>query len=79
MHFYKILITSQSLFGIREILESKLESFIPSMATEKPDNSSDIIFLFIENVNIAVSQEPRSQRSTHIFIYFTSFSNDNLR
>ena len=49
------------------------------MATEKPDNSSDIIFLFIENVNIAVSQEPRSQSSTHIFIYFTSFSNDNLR
>ena len=49
------------------------------MTTEKPDNSSDIIFLFIENVNIAVSQEPRSQSSTHIFIYFTSFSNDNLR
>ena len=79
MHFYKRLITSQSFFKIREILESKLENFIPSMATEKPDNSSVIIFLFIENLNIAVSQEPRSQCRKHLFIYFTSFSNDNLR
>ena len=49
------------------------------MATEKPDNSSVIIFLFIENLNIAVPQEPRAQCRKYTFIYFISFSNDNLR